>query len=100
MKDASGNLATVHLSGTQILRYAPNSGDFDYLAFVPASARAPSISIIVLQANFILTWTGGGQLQLADSLNGPWTSTGNTSGLAVLQIDQFKKFARVCVGCP
>lgn len=77
-----GSPVTVHLAGTQTIRYTANSGDFDYLAFVPTAAR-PRITSISVNADgqLTITWTAGsGQLQTATSVTGPWTDTGNTTG--------------------
>jgi hypothetical protein len=88
MKDSSGNVATVTLSGKTTLRfqYALNAGDFDYLAFIPAGqvVTKPHITKTTLNANGSITveWTGGGVLQTTPSIvpNATWQDvTGATS---------------------
>jgi hypothetical protein len=88
MKDASGNPATVTLGGVQTVRFNLGSGDFDFLLFVPATAGPdpgdrPRITAITRAANgsITVTWTGGGQLEAAAAVTGPWQAVaGATTG--------------------
>ena len=88
MKDSSGNVATVTLSGKTTLRfqYALNAGDFDYLAFVPTTTgpAKPQITKVSVASTGAVTieWTGGGTLQATPQLtpNAVWQDiTGATS---------------------
>lgn len=45
LKDANGNLATVNLSGATTIRYSPNSGDYDFLLFVPPTEPVTLIAV-------------------------------------------------------
>jgi len=65
---------TVTLSGTQTVRWNYDSGDADYLLFVPTGTTTPKFSSIVKNADgtITITWTGGGALQGAASVDGPW----------------------------
>lgn len=48
-----------------------------------AGGDAPKILNTALSGgNITFTWTGGGELQTATNIIGPWTGTGNTSGSA------------------
>jgi hypothetical protein len=83
MKDSSGAIAVISLGGLQTVRATLSSGDFDYLVFVPTSAppAPPTITGISLSANTItITWSGGGVLESAPSVTGPWTSTNDSDG--------------------
>jgi hypothetical protein len=75
----------VALSGKTTVQYQGNSGDYDYLLFVPGGPLPPKFSSIQASgANLIITWTGGTTLQSATSLSGPWTTvTGATSPATV-----------------
>jgi hypothetical protein len=88
MKGANGQTAAVTLGGVQTVRFNLGSGDFDYILFVPATpgpgpGDRPQITSITRAANGSITvvWTGGGQLEAAASLAGPWQPvTGATTG--------------------
>jgi hypothetical protein len=84
MRDASGNLVPVELGGKQTIRWNYNGGDAEYLLFIPVSGGggAPAIDSIVKNADgsLTITWTGGGTLQAAPAVTGPWQDvTGATS---------------------
>ena len=84
MRDASGNLVPVELGGKQTVRWNYNGGDAEYLLFIPVSGGggAPEIDSIVKNADgtITITWTGGGTLQAAEAVTGPWQDvTGATS---------------------
>lgn len=70
----NGQIATIHLSGVQTVRYNMPSGDFDYLVFVPTTS-GPKFDSIVRNANgtLTITWTGTAVLETATSVTGPWT---------------------------
>jgi hypothetical protein len=88
MKGANGQTAAVTLGGVQTVRFNLGSGDFDYILFVPTTAGPgpgdrPRITGITRAANGSITvvWTGGGQLEAAPTLAGPWTPVpGATTG--------------------
>ncbi|MEW6159771.1 MAG: hypothetical protein AB1813_20260 [Verrucomicrobiota bacterium] len=83
MKDASGNAAVVNLGGLVTLRWTwqAGSGDLDYIAFAPAPAERPKITSIRRNANGTITveWTGGGKLESATSITGPWAEVTGAS---------------------
>ena len=84
MKGTNGAMATVTMGGVQTVRFNLGSGDFDYLLFVPAvvTPAAPKFTSIKRNANGSLTleWTGGGVLEAAGAVTGPWAPiTGATS---------------------
>ena len=62
------------LGGVTTLRYSANNGDFDFLLLTPAPTERPMFTKTTLNANGTLTleWTGGGVLQAAPTINGPW----------------------------
>jgi len=76
-------LASVPLSGTQTIRLTTDSGDYDFLAFVPGGAAQIRInSIAIASGQVTITWSGGGSLEWTTSLTPTisWTPTGNSSG--------------------
>jgi hypothetical protein len=87
LKDAAGALAKVSLSGERTVRFTvlPGNLDFSYLAFVPATSGGggggPTLNFTVTAGNIRLEWSGGGTLESADSITGPWTTVaGGASG--------------------
>jgi hypothetical protein len=87
LRTEQGDWAKVSLEGTETLRLTFNKGDGDadyFLLYEVGSepAGAPRITGIQRNANGSITieWTGGGTLQAATSVTGPWTTvTGATS---------------------
>ena len=64
-------VASVPLSGVQTIRFTTDSGDYDFLAFVPAGApplqfNAPTFSSGTLS----ISWSGTAILQQASALTG------------------------------
>lgn len=87
---ASGTLCTLLLSQTANVSVAPNASRGGILAapsdvtITPQFAAAlvgPAILSATLLNGFITVQFQGGELESASSLNGPWTGTGNTSGV-------------------
>lgn len=77
MTDEAGAKKVVAMGGDQTVRFTMDSGDFDYLLFVPTSdkpAGGPKFSGITLGADgkVTISWEGGGTLQAAPSITGPW----------------------------
>jgi hypothetical protein len=86
MTDDSGVVKTVQMGGEQTVRFTMDSGDFDYLLFVPAAAappEAPRFTSITMSADGKITvaWEGGGTLQATTSLTPPiqWQDVTSTS---------------------
>lgn len=82
--DSTGNPATVTLGGVNTVRFTvlPGALDFDYIMFVPAtSVTAPQFTSIKLNTDGSITinWTGGGTLQAAPTVNGPWADVNNAA---------------------
>jgi hypothetical protein len=82
--DPSGNFAKVTLNGETTVRFAIQPGNLDsnYLAFVPAEpdVQGPVFTAIGRNGgNVVLEWTGGGTLQGADSVLGPWENLAGSS---------------------
>jgi hypothetical protein len=75
----SGTPPTQLAAGTQILAYWDfNDG---------AVTVAPVIDSWTLEGNSLTaTWTGGGQAEIAESIEGPWTPTGNSTGTITVDI--------------
>jgi hypothetical protein len=111
LTDANGNLASVDLSGKQTLRYnlpvsstnvvsgvtnviPAGSGDWDFMVFVPAGTTPPNqpkFTSITHNSDGTITvsWTGGGTLQAAPAVTGPWTDVpGATSPYTLTPTDQ------------
>jgi hypothetical protein len=85
MTDNDGNPKTVALSGEKTVRFTMDSGDFDYLLFVPTelAPEAPRFTSITMSADGKITvaWEGGGTLQATTSLTPPiqWQDVTSTS---------------------
>jgi len=86
MKNGAGAIATVPMGGVQTVRVNLGSGDVDYLILVPSAGEAPRFTGITRNANGSVTvsWTGGGTLQSAPSVTGPWQDVPGATSPAVL----------------
>jgi hypothetical protein len=100
--DQSGNIATVNLDGQTTVRLAIQPGNLDsnYLAFVPTESDPdpanPVFSSFQLQGgNIILEWTGGGALQRASSILGPWEPVSNAATPASIPVTGPTSFFRI-----
>jgi hypothetical protein len=85
LTDDAGAIATVELGGLNTIRWSYDSGDVDYLVFVPATpgggGDGPQITdVSITGTDLTVTWTGGGQAETATSIDGPWTPTGDSDG--------------------
>ncbi len=69
------------------------------VAALPAEATQPLFAAPTLSGgNITLTWTGGGKLQEADTVNGPWTdAAGSPSGTYTVPATSSLKFFRAVV---
>jgi hypothetical protein len=87
LTDDAGAIKTVQVGGTATIRWNYDSGDVDYLVFVPAAGGGdqPKITSIVRNANGSITiaWEGGGTLEAAESVLGPWTAVTSSSPYTV-----------------
>jgi hypothetical protein len=104
LRDASGNLSRVQLGGKRTVRFVVQPGHLDsnFLAFVPAGAGpvdptdGPEFTSVTLEgANIILNWTGGGTLQSAASVTGPWENVPGQSGPATIPMSEGQRFYRI-----
>jgi hypothetical protein len=97
MSDSSGNPKTVALSGQKTLRFTMDSGDFDYLLLIPTTVTPTSgfSSVAISGTNLVLTWTGGGALEAADAVTGPWTAVANATSPATVPMSGAMKFYRL-----
>jgi hypothetical protein len=88
-KDTAGAKVVANLKGTQTFRFTMDSGDFDYFVLVPVGAyEEGGAQFTKVQKNadgtITVEWTGGGTLQTATAVNGPWTDVpGATSPVTV-----------------
>ena len=91
--------SVLELGGKMTLRLTlpAGNGDMDFIAFIPAADEAPKFSSIVRNANgsLTLTWTGGGKLQSAASLKGPWTDVAGAVSPLTLTPNADAQFARI-----
>ncbi|MBN8247249.1 MAG: immunoglobulin domain-containing protein [Verrucomicrobia bacterium] len=83
--DGSGSLASLALGAntTLRLRISRGDGDLDALYFYPAGVSAqPEITGITVGADgkVTITWTGGGQLEAAETLGGPYAPVPGATG--------------------
>jgi len=71
----------------------------DYLAFIPysGSSEPAKFTGITRNANgsLTITWTGGGKLQAAPSLSGPWTDVGGAASPFTVTPSADAQFARI-----
>jgi hypothetical protein len=100
MKDTSGSIVKVTMDGAKTVRFNMDSGDFDYLLFVPATAvvvNKPQFTKINLSgANITIEWTGGGTLISSDTVNGTYSPvSGNPASPATVPNSGKAKFFRV-----
>jgi hypothetical protein len=98
MKDAEGDIAVVPMGGVQTVRFNLGSGDFDYLLFVPASAQQEiMITRVARNADGSITieWTGGGTLQAAPAVTGPWTDVPGAASPYTFTPSQAILFGRI-----
>jgi hypothetical protein len=59
-------------------------------------SEPPTVSDpVITDTTVSITWTGGGELETAGSIEGPWDGTGNTSGTFSEDIGSGNKFYRV-----
>ncbi len=77
LKDVAttNTVVALNIGGTKTLRYNDGGGDWDFLLFTPAaSAEGPKFTSIKRNADGTVTveWTGGGTLQAAPAVTGPW----------------------------
>jgi hypothetical protein len=72
MKDGGGNAAVISLSGVQTVRFNTDSGDYDYLMFVPGVPPLGFNAPVASGGNVTISWTGTGTifLQQATALTG------------------------------
>ena len=79
----------------QTIRWTYNSGDADYLLFIPVKSTGNSFTSVKLTAGGItIAWTGG-TLEGADVVTGPWTTMPNATSPATFPTTGTKKFYRV-----
>ena len=57
----------------------------------------PKLSISRVGNLITVTWTGGGELQVSDKVNGPWATVAGATSPLVAPMDRLKRFARVRV---
>jgi hypothetical protein len=100
MKDAGGAVATVNLRGANTFRFTMDSGDFDWFVLVPVGPYeegAPQFTSIRQNANGTITveWTGGGTLQAAPTVNGPWQDVAGATSPFTFTPDQPALFGRL-----
>jgi hypothetical protein len=76
--------------------------DLDFVAFKagaeapPQSAAPAKFSSVVRQTDkIVLTWTGGGTLQTATAVTGPWTDVAGQSSPATVSISGARNFYRI-----
>lgn len=96
LTDGAGNPKTVTVSGQKTIRWTYNSGDADYLLFIPTSggSTAAFSSVKVSGTNLVIAWSSG-NLESADSVTGPWTAVTGASSPATVPMTGAKKFYRL-----
>jgi hypothetical protein len=74
LKDATGEFVSLDLSGPATLRYTPSSGDWDYMLFIPDMGDRWDWFKFTNNGDGTMTleWNGGGTIQAAISVLGPW----------------------------
>lgn len=80
MTDSSGAIKTIEIGGKHTIRWNYNSGDVDYLIFIPVgeTGGVGSASISLSNGNVTIAEVppGSAIVQSAPSVNGPWTNLG------------------------
>jgi subtilisin-like proprotein convertase family protein len=61
----------------------------------PPTLAQPTVSVVSGTVVVTVTWSGGGTLETAPAPNGPWTSTGNSSGSFSEPATGVQKYYRV-----
>jgi hypothetical protein len=100
--DDANKLAVANFGGERTFRFSPASGanlDVDYFMFIPVVAGGgggdgPTLAATRNGANLQITWAGGGTLESADTITGPWTAVAGASSPATVTISG-RKFYRV-----
>ncbi len=96
MRAPGGEVAVIHLDGATSLRYNADSGDSDYLTFVPADALgAISGTVNNHDGTVTITWTGPGALEVADDVTGPWVKVPGATSPLTAPVDRPHRFARI-----
>jgi hypothetical protein len=90
-------VASVPLSGAQTIRFTTDSGDYDFLAFVPAVAQININTVTVTAGQVTVNWTGGINLQSSPSLATPnWQDIlGATTGTYTAPVTGSELYFRV-----
>jgi hypothetical protein len=98
---SSGNVASLAIQGQVTFRYTSKNGDYDFIAFVPATGPAqPRFDPPTLSGGTVrIAWTGAGVLQEASNLTGSqgdWTDVANpTNPYPVTPGASARKFYRL-----
>jgi hypothetical protein len=79
MDTNSATAVVVSLSGLNTIRFTADSGDYDYLWFVPATPSLRFTSINASGGSVTINWTGTGTLQQAASLTGQASDWSNVT---------------------
>ncbi|MBK9140451.1 MAG: hypothetical protein IPM17_17110 [Verrucomicrobia bacterium] len=101
MRDSGGSVAQVSLKDTTTFRFTMDSGDFDWFVLVPVGpyeeGGQPQFTSIRQNANGTITieWTGGGTLQAAPAVTGPWQDVPGATSPFTFTPDQPAQFGRI-----
>ena len=102
LKDAANtnSLVELNLSGTTTLRYNDGGGDWDFLLLTPATGvtpEQPKFTGIKKNADGTVTveWTGGGTLQAAPAVTGPWQDVPGAASPYTFQASEAMLFGRI-----
>jgi hypothetical protein len=80
LTDNAGAIKTVQIGGPNTIRWSYDSGDADYLVFVPATVPdQPGAAQIAISANNVVISEdppGASTVQSAPAITGPWTNVG------------------------
>jgi len=96
MRGPGGEVAVIHLDGLTSLRYNADSGDSDYLTFVPADAIGAISGVVNNHDGTVtITWTGPGALEVADDVTGPWVKVPGATSPLTAPVDRPHRFARI-----
>jgi hypothetical protein len=73
------------------------AGAIAWWAFDDAPNAKPRLTITRSGNNVTVSWTGGGTLEVADSITGPWVPVTGATSPVTAAIDRLSRFARVRV---
>jgi hypothetical protein len=98
LRNAGQEIAAVGFSGLTTLRVDMNYGDVDYLMLIPTGAALqPRFTSVVANedGSITVTWEGGGVLEAAPAVTGPWGEVEGATSPYTLDPTEAMLFGRI-----